>query len=110
MPTLRYRFNYRQDALPPRPTTHYLVGVFTRTGDTERVRWLGNIDLDHARQLPEARPVRLDVRSYTLEEGEWVTGWQDVPDGWFVQGALVSTGVYGVIAEGQPRLVQHPET
>lgn len=105
MATLRYRFNYRQDALPARPTKHLMVGVHTRNGDTERVQWLGMMDLAQAKKLPGARPVRLDVRAYTLEDGEWVTGWEDVPAGWFVQGALVREGVYGVSVKNRPRLV-----
>jgi len=111
MTTFRYRFNYRQDALPARPTKHLMVGIHTRSGDTERVRWLGTLELDRAKQLTDARPVRLDVNAYTLEDGEWVTGWQPIPAGWFVQGALVAHGVYGVLVkDGSPRFVHEPAT
>lgn len=108
MATLRYRFNYRQDPLPAKPKDFALVGVFTRSGETERVRWLGMIELSEAKRLTAARPVRLDVKSYTLEDGEWVTGWQDIPTGWYVQGALVREGVFGVSVKNRPRLVQKP--
>jgi len=109
MSTLRYRFNYRQDALPAQPTRHMMVGVHTRSGDTERVRWLGMLELENAKQLAGARPVRLDVNAFTLEDGAWVTGWQPIPSNRFVQGALVPQGVYGVAIEGSPRFVGLPE-
>lgn len=106
MATLRYRFNYRQDDLPPHPTNYLAVGIHTRKGDTERVQWLGTMELNQAKRLPGVRPVRLDVRAYSLEEGQLVTGWEDVPQDWYVQGALVREGVYGVTVKNRPRLVK----
>lgn len=102
MPTLCWRFNYRNIELYADGKSEH-VPVMLRDGDYKCERWLGFIDETDARQLPAARPVLLKIFRYS--NGAYLLSpWIDVPKGEFVQGCLVEDGVYA-ITQTQVKLV-----
>ena len=103
MPALRRKLNHRHIELRAIPT-HEHVGVLKRTGGYRFEPWLGFIHTQQAKALEGAKPVRLQVVSYSASYGI-DDDWQDVPPGQHVQGCLVSHGVYAVLHNGKPRLV-----
>ncbi|MGI9292634.1 MAG: hypothetical protein ACR2PS_01515 [Pseudomonadales bacterium] len=100
MPSLCWRFNYRNVELHS-DTKAESVGVLLRDGESRHQRWLGFIDEEAARRLPDARPVLLDIDRYS--DGEYPAPWVNVPEGHFVQGCLIEAGVYAV-SRGQVRV------
>lgn len=106
MPTLCWRFNYRNIELYADGDSKASVPVMRRDGDYKCEPWLGFITEDEARrlhQLHRAKPVLLKI--YRYSDGVYpLTAWQDVPKDHFVQGCLVNKGVYAVV-QPQVKLV-----
>lgn len=100
MPSLCWKFNYRNIELHA-DTRAETIGVLLRNGEFRYRRWIGFIDEEKARRLPSALPVLLQVTRYC--DGDYPTGWVEVPSGHFVQGCLIEAGVYAV-TRGQVRV------
>ncbi|MFL1405366.1 hypothetical protein ACJO2E_08490 [Marinobacter sp. M1N3S26] len=102
----RYYLNYKLITLDNQPAGE--VFVVTRAGERRSVWWLGFIDVAVAKQLPGARPVKVDMYSYSYGDDiirrEWVT----LPRDKCLQGCLVRNGVYGVTEDDAVRIVPRP--
>ncbi len=94
MAILRRRFNYAWQTFE-RSGVGGDIPVFLRCGKTVNVRWLGFIDVNHARCIPNARPVRLLVDMFTDLDSP--LEWRTLSPGEFVQGCLVADGVFAVV-------------
>jgi|GEM_PF-785911 len=108
MITLRYRYNsifksVREGDIPK----HELLPVLTKDGDFERVKWLGFIDLEDAKAMANAKPVKLDIHQYSTSVDP-MPKWRYMPEGLAVQGCLTNLGVYAVAEDGRPRMVKRP--
>ena len=101
MSVLRAKFNYANIILTGTSKSER-VGVHRRNGSIAHVRWLGFIDSESTRRLPNAKPVRLQVKQYSQDSygGNWI----DVPENSYVQGCLIDCGVFGV-TDAKIRLV-----
>lgn len=106
MLNLRYQFNSAMTTLPEFGAPKFdVVPVLKKDGDFERVKWLGFIDVEDAKVLRQAKPVKLDIRHYSVAPGTWPK-WRDVGSDKAVQGCLIASGVYAVVQDGAPRLVK----
>ncbi|WP_339678239.1 hypothetical protein [uncultured Zhongshania sp.] len=105
---LRYRYNavFKSVSEASAPDHEYLP-VLKKDGDFKRVPWKGFIDLEDAREISGATPVKLDIYQYSTSVG-LMPKWQYVPAGMAVQGCLTKIGVYAVVDNGQLRLVRRP--
>lgn len=103
MPTLIRKQNYRNIPLE-QDTRKEQVGVLLRTGSLKFVLWRGFVDLEHARSLQGAKPVKLAVSAY-IPTDEIGCPRIDVKPGEYAQGCLLDGVVYGVLVKGVPRIV-----
>jgi len=103
MPSLLRKFNYANIVLHEIPVNQN-IGVLSKTGEYKYKPWIGFIELKQAKQLPGAKPVKLEVHSTSLSDG-FLSDWVKVEPGKHVQGCMVQEGVYAVTIEGEPRLV-----
>lgn len=98
--------NYRQIRLDAFTTGQH-VGVRLRDGSCRFIRWLGFMERCQAQSLGRAGlavPVRLVLASY--QAGDDLTAPRvEVPEGGFIQGCLLSEGVFAVVESGVPRIV-----
>lgn len=97
------RLNYRHIILGEH-TELETVGVLTREGDYRYLSWMGFIEAERARALPQARPVKLKVMAVSATEG--LGDWSYLIAGEYAQGCLVGAGVYGVLVAGVPRVIR----
>ena len=104
MPMLLRKLNYRNIVLAGECTGES-VGVLRRNGGFFYVTWLGFIEAGDALKLPEAKPVKLLIAAYALEQ-DMPAKWFDLAEGQMIQGCYVGYGAYGVTCEGIPRLVK----
>jgi hypothetical protein len=102
MPALMRRLNYRHIILGEH-TERESVGVLTREGDYRYLPWIGFIEVERARSLLHARPVKLKIMAVSPTQG--LGDWSQLCAGDHVQGCLVSSGVYGVMVAGVPRVI-----
>lgn len=77
----------------------------------QNVWWLRFIDLEEARNMEGAKPVKIKALSFTADKSKR-SSWINIPYGKHVQGCLIKTDrpggnldVYGVLEDGIPRLV-----
>lgn len=103
MPLLMRKLNYRNILLNSKMSGES-VGVLRRHGEFFYVTWLGFIEAGDALKLPEARPVKLQIAAYALED-DIPAVWKNLSDGEMIQGCYIGRGVYGVICHGIPRVV-----
>lgn len=96
MPAVCHRFSARDIELLP-PTRRVDVGVLLTLGRLRCVCWIGSIDVDVAKAIKGAVPVRLEVSRYINQSGAWATVWVDLESGQFVQGCLTTERECGVI-------------
>jgi hypothetical protein len=99
---LRWRLNKRLIELED-GSTGQTIGVVRKSGGARYLRWLGFMDLDTAKSLPGAKPVKLIAECVGVRKGIG-TEWTAIPEGQHVQGCLVENGVYGIAAT-RPRVV-----
>lgn len=83
--------NYRKITLQ-NSTSGEHVQVLLRNGDFVNRPWLGFIDALDAKQLANAKPVKLVADA--VNDG---SGWVELRQGEHVQGCLVDAGVYAVL-------------
>lgn len=102
MPSLRIKWNYRQDIAIPAITD---VRVLRRDGTWAIKRWLGFVDLSVARKIQNARPVKIEVWAYGSDD-HWLVDVTFLEKGEYIQGALTPLGVYAVTLGGLPRVVR----
>lgn len=102
MPAVRYKINMRNVTLSDEPGD--CVPILTKSGGRNFCKWLGFIDVNVARQLPSARPVKLDVVAYSPETS-LCGNWQELQPGETIQGCMVEGGVYGITHSVMPRVV-----
>ena len=98
MPALSRRFNARNVELYPH-TRGEDVGVKLSSGEVKYVRWIGFIDIEIAKAIKSATPVKLKVSRYSNAAG-WGSGWVDLKPGEYVQGCLTVEGVYAIVTTG----------
>ena len=103
---LRYRYNavfkaVREGDAP----NHEVLPVLTKDGDFERVKWLGFIDLEDAKKMAGAKPVKVDIHQFSTSV-DAMPKWRYMPEGMAVQGCLTNLGVYAVAEDGRPRMVE----
>lgn len=103
MPVLRRKLNHRNILLFETPSRES-IGVAMRTGDYRYIRWLGFVDVEQAKAIPGAKPVKLLVEAISPTDG-YSSDWQSLSSGQHVQGCLVPAGVYGILEQGQPRVL-----
>lgn len=103
MPAVRYRQNQGFVVLQNSPGDN--VPILDRDGERYYVRWLGFIDANVAKQLPGAKPVRLDIEAYSIETSP-VLSWTHLQKGETVQGCLLLNGVYGITHSVLPRVLK----
>jgi hypothetical protein len=108
MITLRYKYNaVFKSVCEASAANHEYLPVLTRTGDFERIKWLGFIDLDDAQKINGAVPVKLDIHQYSTSVG-LMPKWRHMREDMAVQGCLTILGVYAVADDGRPRMVKKP--
>lgn len=106
MIALRYQFNAVMTELIEGQRPRYdCVPVLKKDGDFVRVNWLGFIDLGDARGIKGARPVKLDIRAYSVSPTPWPK-WIYLSENEAIQGCLTGNGVYAVVKSGMPRIVE----
>ena len=76
----------------------------TRSEGYRYLRWLGFIDVEQARVIPSARPVKLLADAASPSDG-LTSDWLALPPGKHVQGCLIAAGVFGITENGHPRIV-----
>lgn len=103
MPALRRKLNHRNIVLLATPSRE-TIGVAMRAGDYRYLRWLGFVDVDQARVIPSARPVKLLAGAASLSDG-FTSDWVSLPPGRHVQGCLIPAGVFGITESGRPKIV-----
>lgn len=76
----------------------YGVPVCLKNGQTELCDWLGFIDKEDAKKIPGAVPVKIKAIKCSNQVTNFVSDdrYSELPEGKFIQGCLVPTGVYGV--------------
>ena len=72
------------------------AGYLLPNGERRLVRWLGFIERAAARDLKDAKPVRLTDITRVGVPGWPAPTWHDVPVGRHVQGGLTEEGVFAV--------------
>ncbi len=97
------RLNYRVIMLGP-DTGGQTIGVRRRGGEYRYLRWLGFIDRSAAKQIPGAKPVKLEAHRITSESA-FSSTWRDMVAGEHIQGYLVAGGVYAVLEGDCPRVL-----
>ena len=103
MPTIARRLNYRLITLGP-DTQGQTIGARRRGGEYRYLRWLGFIARSAAKQLPGAKPVKLEAHRITSESA-LSSQWRDLVAGEHIQGCLVAGGVYAVLDGECPRVL-----
>ena len=98
MPALSYRHNAANRELFAH-TRGQTVGVRLDSGGIRYMQWAGFIELEVARAIKNAVPVKLVVDRYSNANG-WATDWIRLKPGEFVQGCVTPEGVYGVVETG----------
>ena len=101
MPQIRTAINQRQYVVPGGGVT---IAVFTRNGDYRHMRFKGFVDCELAPHLPDAIPVKLYAKAYTLSAdtfGKWV----ELSENEALQGCLFQGNVWAVLLDGVPRIV-----
>ena len=91
---LNRRVNYRNVLLTERPGGE--VGYLLPNGERRFVPWLGFIERSAARQVKNARPVRLTDITRVGVAGWPAPDWRDVPPGKFVHGCLTADGAFAI--------------
>ena len=91
MHALLKSINYRKTALNHETSDEH-VQVLLRSGRAVDHRWLGFIEVQDAKQLRGAKPVKLLVDRYNNGKG-----WVELQQGEHVQGCLVDSGVYAIL-------------
>ena len=83
------------------------MGILRRDGEVGYFSWLGFIERAEAIAWPGAVPVKIDVVAYSLRDG-MPADWVDLnkENGEMIQGCFVGNGVYAVVKDGMPRIVQ----
>lgn len=99
MPALCRRQNAANVELYPH-TRGATVGVKLVSGEVRYVRWIGFIDIEVAKAIKNAKPVKLEVARYSNNAGGWASDWVNLKPGQYVQGCLTVEGVYAVVATG----------
>lgn len=102
MPAVKYTLNKRSVTLENQPGD--LVPVLMRSGERKFLPWLGFIDVNVAKQLPYAIPVRLDVTEYSTET-PFMGKWSYLSKGKTVQDCAFRGGVYGITHSVMPRVI-----
>ncbi len=102
---LRRSLNYRKVVLGEE-TTREVVGVRRKDGSFDYKTWRGFIDVERAREMPGAIPVKLQIEAFAADEGGPPLEWIEVPPGRYLQGCLTADGVRCVLLRGFPRLVR----
>ncbi len=97
------RQNYRRVKLFSRFTGEN-VGVFLENGDIRYLPFLGFTNRDDALANGDAKPVKLEVHGF-YRANEAVSDFVEIPIHKAVQGCLVCLGVYAVIHEGLPKII-----
>ena len=99
--TLRRKQNYRNIVLAD-DTPNETVGVVLKDGGVRYVMWKGFIDRKEALRNPHARPVKLQIYSFSKGLEQWTL----LRDNEFIQGCIIDgDGVYGVVEENQLRVI-----
>lgn len=96
--------NFRKIALTEEPTMEE-VGVYLRNQQLTYLNWKGFIDVEAARSIPNARPVRLDVTAYVASD-EIGSPRIDLKENEYCQGCVIGRGVYGVTYKRCPLVVR----
>lgn len=102
---LRRSLNYRKIVVGE-GTTGEVVGVRRKDGTFDYKSWRGFIDMERAREMPGAIPVKLEIEAFAADEEGPPLRWIEVPPGRLVQGCLTGDGVRCVLLRGFPRLVR----
>ena len=103
MPSLLRRFNYKNIVFDE-DASRQSIGVLKRDGSIQYVRWLGFISLEGAKTIPHSKAVKLEVFAVS-EQNTLDYNWDNLGDGEYIQGCLTTSGVFGVLLEGKPRIV-----
>lgn len=93
MNALRYKRNHGYVCLYPGKNIES-VGVYMADGRVTYKRFLGFLELEAARLIKGAIPVKLDVQQYS--DDMYFESWVTLPEGKYVQGCLIESGVYAV--------------
>jgi hypothetical protein len=80
------------------------IGVRRRDGSYAYLSWGGFLDVEVAKALPGAVPVKLQAARVGTGQ-EWAMTWNDVGPGQHVQGCKFQDKAYAVLQEGRFRLV-----
>lgn len=106
MPLLRTKTNYRFDVLGS-PKSGDQIGVFLRDGSCRYYPWKGFIEVEDAKILKKrgARPVKLEVAAYSERDLDIGCHWVDLTESQAIQGCWFLESVFGVMANGSPRVV-----
>ena len=104
MGLLQFNINYRSETFEADATgAHVPVKLKAGKGSEFRyLRWLGYISLQAARESPGS-PVKIGIQRYSLTED--FPQWVSLQSGQYLQGCLVTAGVYGIWEAGKPRII-----
>ena len=98
MPALCRRLNYRNIELYS-TTRGEAVEVRLASGATKLVPWLGFVDREDAKAVPDGKPVKIIAARYSNSNG-MATDWVDMGPDEYVRGCLTKIGVYAVTVTG----------
>ncbi|MGQ7276313.1 hypothetical protein [Marinobacter sp. V034] len=96
-----HKLRYRQGAVfrALNETPGGMAPVVLRTGYTKFLPWLGIIDIEKARTLPGARPIKLAMVYYS-NGPDIGSEWVKLPAHKSIKGCWVPGGVYALIEDG----------
>lgn len=99
---LHRRLNYRNIFLSEENAGAEYVGYRLKSGEYDYCRWFGFLDINQAKRLPGARPVKLQVWAYQNDLSKERI---DLKEGEHLQGCLFQGMAFAVLVDGVPRIV-----
>lgn len=103
---LRYLHNNSYRLIEP--DSSHMIGAKSRTNELAYTEWLGTIERSLAQLFDKQFvPIQLIVNAYAFGESRIGLNWNEVADGYFLQGCYVPqlNGAYGVLEKGRPRII-----
>jgi len=97
---IRRKWNYKYIVIEDSSLEN--LGIMTEDGSYKYAMYLGCIDLQKTKFLPNVAIVKLEVQEYTFVSGITHSDWIPVADGKHLLGAYIGSGVFLVIRNKLP--------
>lgn len=99
---LHRRLNYRNIFLSEDNAGAEHVGYRLKSGEYDYSRWFGFLDINQAKRLPGARPIKLQVWAYQKDLSKERV---DLKEGEHLQGCFFQGMAFAVLVGGLPRII-----